>query len=86
MFGRRFFGAAFFGPRYWGDGGEGVPPTPPVLQISGGSKPKRKRERELLRVEVHVTGGGMVQVLVGEITEQIPRREKMMQMLTAMAV
>lgn len=29
MFGRHFFGAAYFGPRYWGDGGSGAPP--PVI-------------------------------------------------------
>lgn len=30
MFGHRFYGRAYFGPRYWGDGGDGTPPEPPV--------------------------------------------------------
>lgn len=52
----------------------------------GGYFPPKRPAAEILRAEVHVHGGGSVHVVVGAITEQIPRAEKLKQMLTAMAV
>lgn len=36
MFGHRYFGASFYGPRYWGDGGTGVPPVVVVTPTTSG--------------------------------------------------
>ena len=54
MFGRRYFGAAHFGPRYFGDGGDlpPIPPDPPAPaaeQASGGfyEVPQVRRHRSV---------------------------------------
>jgi hypothetical protein len=37
MFGHRYFGLRFYGPRYFADGGTGTPPpTPPAGTARGG--------------------------------------------------
>lgn len=51
MFGRAFWGAAFYGPRYFGDGGSGEPPAPPPAETRGGAwydyAPGERRKRGL---------------------------------------
>lgn len=72
MFGRHYFGARNFGPRYFGDGGNEppIPPAPVVSNNSGGyyEVPQVKRhrtvqeERELL---------GIVPKRVKQVIEQV---------------
>lgn len=51
MFGRRFYGGAYFGPRYFGDGGDiFVPPQPPPAEQQVGGKPK-KRKRYFVEID-----------------------------------
>jgi len=41
----------------------------------GGTSLRKRPEPEVLRAEVHVHGGGAVRVIVGEMTEKLPRAE-----------
>lgn len=44
MFGRRYWSGSYFGPRYWGDGGSGVP-------VPSGQTPRATRYRLGHRVD-----------------------------------
>jgi hypothetical protein len=45
VFGHRYFGSAHYGPRYFGDGGTGEPPAPPVVEEgqTPAGRPKKRR-------------------------------------------
>lgn len=52
MFGHRFFGAAYYGPRYWGDGGGIAPPVVDETMYWGLLRKKKKRTKEQVETPV----------------------------------
>ncbi len=81
MFGR-YFGAAYFGPRYWGMGGSVEPePEPPVVGVpipAGASFRSARRFDagiEVFHAKIVVSGGGEVFVSGRASVEYPPNEE-----------
>lgn len=47
MYARHFFGARYFGPRYWGDGGNETPIVVVQESFSGGWEPRRRTRKDI---------------------------------------
>lgn len=88
MFGHRYFGAAYYGPRYWGDGGAGTPEPPPepTPAVSAGVFPRRRLQLtprakpEIAHGSVHVTGEGSI-LVIGHKEIEWPPDDEVLQFL-----